>query len=144
MVKEGKTSKGTESGTGKISKSKLKNSREAIQFIAGIADDRKADYIKILNVGPRLVITDYFIIISARNPRLARRISEDISFNLKKSGLIPINIDGLNEGNWILMDYDDFVVHIFTDEYKDYYDLERLWRDSKSVRIKGENGRKSS
>ncbi len=47
-----------------------------------------------------------------------------------------MNIDGVSEGNWILMDYDDFVVHLFTDEYRLYYDLERLWRDSKVVRVK--------
>ena len=145
MTKEGKISKGTVS-TRKISKSNLRNNQGAIQSVVDIAEDRKADYIKILNVGPRLVITDYFVIISARNTRLARRISEEISMNLKKSGLMPINVDGLNEGNWILMDYDDFVVHIFTDEYKDYYDLERLWRDSKVIKVKeqdSKNGKKA-
>jgi ribosome-associated protein len=135
VTKEGKISKGTVSTKKTVNKSPG-NSRGAIQSVIDIAEERKADYIKILNVGPRLIITDYFVIISARNPRLARRISEEISTNLKKSGLIPLNIDGINEGNWILMDYDDFVVHIFTDQYKDYYDLERLWRDSKVVKIK--------
>jgi ribosome-associated protein len=135
VTKEGKISKGTFS-TRKIIDNGPGNSQGAIQSVVDIAEERKADYIKILNVGPRLVITDYFIIISARNTRLARRISEDISTNLKKSGLLPLNTDGLNEGNWILMDYDDFVVHIFTDEYKDYYDLERLWRDSKVIKLK--------
>ncbi len=142
MTKETKISKGT-SGTRKTIKSSSKNNAEVIQRVVDIAEERKADYIKILNVGPRLIITDYFVIISARNTRLARRISEEISIDLKKSGLIPINIDGLNEGNWILMDFDDFVVHIFTDEYKDYYDLERLWRDSKVIRVK-EGSSKSS
>jgi ribosome-associated protein len=135
VTKEGKISKGTVSTKKTVNRSPG-NSRGAIQSVIDIAEERKADYIKILNVGPRLIITDYFVIISARNPRLARRISEEISTNLKKSGLIPLNIDGINEGNWILMDYDDFVVHIFTDQYKDYYDLERLWRDSKVVKIK--------
>ena len=134
MIKEGKTPKGT-AGTGNKVKNSSRSSRDAIQSVVDIAGERKADYIKILNVGPRLVITDYFIIISARNTGLARRISEEISTNLKKSGFIPINVDGLGEGNWILMDYDDFVVHIFTDQFKDYYDLERLWRDSKVVDI---------
>jgi ribosome-associated protein len=49
---------------------------------------------------------------------------------------MPLSINGISEGNWILMDYDDFVVHIFTDEYRLYYDLERLWRDSKVVKIR--------
>ena len=142
MTKETKISKGT-SSTKKTTRSSSRNSTGIIQKVVDIAEERKADYIKILNVGPRLIITDYFVIISARNTRLARRISEEISIDLKKSGLIPINIDGLNEGNWILMDFDDFVVHIFTDEYRDYYDLERLWRDSKVIKVK-ESSRKSS
>ena len=106
-----------------------------MKFAARIADERKADYIKILDVSSRLVITDYFIIIGAKNSKLTKRIEEEIELNLKKHGLYAISIDGANEGNWILMDYDEFVIHIFTDEYRLYYDLERLWRDSKPVRF---------
>lgn len=106
-----------------------------MKYVARIADAKKADYIRILNVGPRLAITDYFIIISVKNTRLTKRIEEEIELKLKKQGIYAINIDGISEGNWILMDYDDFVVHIFTDEYRLYYDLERLWRDSKVIRV---------
>jgi len=106
-----------------------------VKFTARIADERKADYIKILDVSSRLVITDYFIIIGAKNSKLTKRIEEEIELSLKKHGLYAISIDGANEGNWILMDYDEFVIHIFTDEYRLYYDLERLWRDSKPVRF---------
>jgi ribosome-associated protein len=106
-----------------------------VKFAARIADERKADYIKILDVSSRLVITDYFIIIGAKNSKLTKRIEEEIELNLKKHGLYAISIDGANEGNWILMDYDEFVIHIFTDEYRLYYDLERLWRDSKLIRF---------
>lgn len=104
-----------------------------VKYIAKVADEKKADYIKIIDVRSRLIITDYFVILSAKNTRLTKRIEEEIKNNLKKSNLYPINICGLKEGNWILMDYDDFVVHIFTDEYRSYYDLERLWRDSKVI-----------
>jgi ribosome-associated protein len=106
-----------------------------VKFAARVADERKADYIKILDVSSRLVITDYFIIIGAKNSKLTKRIEEEIELNLKKHGLYAISIDGINEGNWILMDYDEFVIHIFTDEYRLYYDLERLWRDSKLIRF---------
>jgi ribosome-associated protein len=106
-----------------------------VKFAARVADERKADYIKILDVSSRLIITDYFIIIGAKNSKLTKRIEEEIELNLKKHGLHAISIDGSNEGEWILMDYDEFVIHIFTEEYRLYYDLERLWRDSKSVRF---------
>jgi len=119
--------------TGKTSQLKkgFKNLAETVKFVAKIAEDKKAGYIKIIEVGPRLVITDYFILISVSNTRLASSIAEEIGQSLKKYGLYALNINGKNEGNWILMDYDEFVVHIFTDEYMQYYDLERLWRAPK-------------
>ncbi len=82
----------------------------------------------------RLIITDYFIILSAKNTRLTKRIREEIYTSLREFDKYPINKSGVVEGNWVLLDYDDFVVHIFTDEYRLYYDLERLWRDSKVIK----------
>ena len=115
-------------------KSKLKDTIKAVKTIARIADGKKADYIKILDMKSRLIITDYFIIISARNTRLTRRIEEEIAIYLKSSGRYPINRSGLIEGNWILVDYNDFVIHIFTNEFREYYQLERLWRDSREIK----------
>jgi len=109
------------------------NILEAVQTAARIADDRKADYIKILDMRSRLIITDYFIIIGAKNTRLTRRIQEDISIELKKKGMYAIHTDGVSEGKWILIDYNDFVIHIFTEEIRQFYDLERLWRDAEEI-----------
>jgi len=108
----------------------------AVRMAAEIADDKKADYIKILDMRSRLIITDYFIIISVKNTRLTRRIGEEIRFNLKKKDLYPVNVDGVSEGNWILIDYDDFVIHIFTEEVRQFYDLERLWKDAKEIKLR--------
>lgn len=112
------------------------NILRAVRMAAEIADDKKADYIKILDMRSRLIITDYFIIISVKNTRLTRRIKEEICFNLKKQDLYPVNVDGASEGNWILIDYDDFVIHIFTEEVRKFYDLERLWKDAKEIKWK--------
>lgn len=117
-------------------KSKVKDIITAVKTVARIADEKKADYIKILDMRSRLIITDYFIIISAKNTRLTRRIEEEICIHLKNNNRYPINVSGLAEGNWILADYDDFVIHIFTDEFREYYRLERLWRDSKEIKWK--------
>jgi ribosome-associated protein len=65
---------------------------------------------------------------------LTRRIEEEIRLNLKNSGRYPLNVSGQSEGNWILIDYDDFVIHIFTEELREYYQLEKLWRDSKEIK----------
>lgn len=112
----------------------FRNNLEVVKFIAKIADEKKASYIKVLDMRSRLIITDYFIILSAKNTRLTKRIREEICTSLRKFGKYLINKSGVAEGNWVLLDYDDFVVHIFTDEYRLYYDLERLWRDSKVIK----------
>ncbi len=104
-----------------------------IKAVARIADEKKADYIKILDMRSRLIITDYFIIISAKNTRLTRRIQEEVCGYLKRKNLKHINISGMSEGKWILIDYNDFVIHIFTNELREYYELERLWRDSGEI-----------
>lgn len=113
---------------------KRRDTIESVKTAARIADEKKADYIKILDMRSRLAITDYFLIISAKNTRLTRRIEEEIRLNLKKSKRQPINVSGFSEGNWILIDYDDFVIHIFTEELREYYQLEKLWRDSKEIK----------
>jgi ribosome-associated protein len=115
-------------------KPKAVNIKVIVKKVARIADEKKADYIRILDMRSRLIITDYFIIISARNTRLTRRIQEEIYIKLKKDNLYPINVCGLSEGNWILSDYDDFVIHIFTNELREYYKLEKLWKDSREVK----------
>ncbi len=118
----------------KIEKTRPDSILNAVRTAAKIADDKKADYIKILDMRSRLIITDYFIIISAKNTRLTRRIEEEICFNLKKQKLYPINNTRAGEGNWILVDYDDFVIHIFTEEFRQFYNLERLWKDSEEIK----------
>jgi ribosome-associated protein len=126
---------------GKIKESKkiklsFKNNLEAVKFIAKIADEKKASYIKILDMESRLIITDYFVIIGANNTRLTKRIGEEIISGLKELNTYLMNKSGIEDGNWILLDYDSFVVHIFTDEYRSYYNLERLWKDSKVIKWK--------
>lgn len=119
---------------GRSPKPEAASIKAVVKKIARIADEKKADYIKILDMRSRLIITDYFIIISAPNTRLTRRIQEEIYIKLKKDKLYPINVCGLSEGNWILADYDDFVIHIFTNELREYYKLEKLWKDSKEIK----------
>ncbi len=117
-------------------KTKNNNIIESVKLAAKIADEKKAEYIKVLDMRSRLVITDYFLVISVNNPRLSKRIHEDIEKKLKEKNTYPINVTGSSEGNWILADYDDFVIHILTNDFRDYYDFERLWRDSKTIEWK--------
>ena len=112
------------------------NIADIVKYAARIADRKGADYLNILEMKNRLVITDYFVIIGAKNIKLTAAIEDEITFRLRQFGFKPLRTAGLSEGNWILMDYNDFVVHIFSEEYRQYYDLERLWKDSKIIEWK--------
>jgi ribosome-associated protein len=84
----------------------------------------------ILDVGAVLAICDHFVIASGRNTRLVRTITEEVERAVTEAGgPKPLRIEGLDDLRWVLMDYGDFVVHVFLQEAREYYDLERLWSD---------------
>jgi ribosome-associated protein len=109
------------------------NIEDIVKYVARIADKKGAQYINILEMKNRLIITDYFIIIGAKNIKLTTAIEDEIKFRLKQYDISPLHMAGLTDGNWILIDFNDFVVHIFSEEFRQYYDLERLWKDSKVI-----------
>jgi ribosome-associated protein len=85
----------------------------------------------ILEVGQVLAITDAFVITSGGNVRQVRTIAEEVEAKVREAdGLSPLRIEGLDDARWVLLDYGDFVVHVFLDEARRYYDLERLWSDA--------------
>jgi ribosome-associated protein len=97
---------------------------------ARAAADKKATDPVILDVGKVLAICDYFVVASAPNDRLVRAICEEIEEKVKRvGGGAPRYIEGLNDARWVLMDYGDFLVHVFLEEAREFYDLERLWGD---------------
>ncbi len=97
---------------------------------ARAADEKKADDILVLSVGPLLAITDYFVISSASNRRLVRTVVEAVEEAVRDElGRSPVRIEGLAEQQWVLMDYGDAVVHVFSAEMRAYYEIERLYRD---------------
>ncbi len=112
------------------------NISDIVKYAARIADRKGADYVNILEMKNRLIVTDYFVIIGAKNIRLTVAIEDEIVFRLKQYGLKPIHIAGLSEGNWILIDFNDFVIHVFFFFFMHYYDLERLWKDSEIIEWK--------
>ncbi len=90
--------------------------------------------IVVLRVGDVLAITDYFVIISASNPRLVRTIVQDVEDVLARSGgPRPVRVEGMAEAEWVLADYGAFVVHVFHTDTRRYYELERLWSDVASI-----------
>lgn len=101
---------------------------------ARAADDKLGTDIVVIDVGAVLSITQYFLIVSGRNTRQVRAIAEEIEEQLfLGDGPKPLRIEGRDEYQWLLMDYGDFIVHVFDTESRDYYDLERLWSDQPRI-----------
>ena len=91
----------------------------------------KAEDVKILDMHELVTYTDYFVLCTGRNVRLTRRIAEEIGFRLKRAaGLLPTGSEGVSGGEWILLDYLDFVVHVFTPTAREFYRLDVLWKQA--------------
>ena len=102
---------------------------------AQVAREKQAQGLVLLDLGGRSAFTDYFLICSARNPRQGQAISDEIQLRLEGGGLRPSHIEGYNQADWILMDYAHFVVHIFSEKARLFYDLERLWRSAPRIPV---------
>lgn len=96
---------------------------------AKAADDKKARDILIMDMRETLGITDYFVIGSGNTDRQVSRIQDAVEERLRDLGVKPARREGARFGHWVLLDYIDFVVHIFREEERIYYDLEHLWQD---------------
>ena len=97
------------------------------------AVDRKAIDVVVLDMGDLLSITGYFVICSGTSDRQVRTIVEAVERRLREEGVKPLRREGRREGGWVLLDYGDFVVHVFGADEREYYDLERLWKDAPRV-----------
>lgn len=118
----------------------LSDTRDWAVTAARAADEKKAIEPVVLDVNEILAITDFFVIASANNDRLVETIVEDVEARVKEAGgPAPLRIEGLSDRQWVLMDYGDLVVHVFLDEVRRFYDLERLWADAPRVEW-GEHG----
>ena len=108
-------------------------SRELAIAAARAATAKQAEHIAILDVHGLIVITDYFVICSGGTDRQVRTIVEEMERALRALGRKPLRREGETESRWVLLDYFDVVVHVFAEEEREYYDLERLWRDAPRV-----------
>lgn len=97
--------------------------------------DKKAQDVVIIDLNEICSFTDNFVICTGTSSRHNQTIAEGIDERLRKSGTRPLHIEGHKEGEWILLDYIDFVVHIFTAKAREFYDLERLWRAGKRRKV---------
>jgi ribosome-associated protein len=105
-----------------------------VAVAAAAASAKKGEDIVALDVGDILSITDAFVITSASNSRHVRTIVDEIERAMKEHASVPpTSVEGLDDATWVLLDYGDIVVHVFLDETRAYYELERLWADAPRV-----------
>ena len=105
----------------------------AVAAARAAAEKTEADTV-VLSVGDLLAITDLFVVTSARNARQVRALVDEVEAKLTElGGPKPLRIEGLDDLRWVLMDYGPFVVHVFLEETRSFYDLERLWSDAARV-----------
>ena len=97
--------------------------------------EKKAEDINILRLDAASGLTDYFVICSGANPRQVEAIGEAVDEKLSRAGFEPMNIDGRRSPDWMVLDYSDFMVHVFSESARKFYDLERLWKTATKVEI---------
>jgi ribosome-associated protein len=96
--------------------------------------DKKAEELSILEMEKGSgAFTDYFLLCSGTNPRQVQAIADEVELRLKSAGLRPTQVEGYKQAEWILVDYVDFVVHVFSEKARKFYDLERLWKAAKRL-----------
>jgi ribosome-associated protein len=103
--------------------------------------DRKAEDVVALDVRKLTSFTDTFIIVTGTSDRHARSVADSITEAMAKRGEKPLGMEGYDEGRWVLIDLDDVIVHVFQDEVRRKYDLERLWSDAPALDVPGEAAR---
>ena len=99
------------------------------------AETKKATDICVLDLRGVAFFADYFFICTGSNPRQIQAIADEIALRLKHQGELPLSLEGYQNAEWILVDYGDYLVHILSEKARAYYDLERLWRHAKQVKI---------
>ena len=110
-------------------------SKELAKLACDALDDKKALEIKVINIENVSTLADYFIIASGANHNQVQAMADNVDETLGRAGYEPKQIEGYQNANWILMDYRDIVIHIFDEENRLFYDLERIWRDGTVVEV---------
>ncbi len=97
------------------------------------AESKKATDIKVLDLTGITSFTDFFVVCTAANTKQMQAIADEVCFQLKKNGELPISVEGSDGSEWVLCDFGDFIVHVFTAQAREYYDLERLWKQGEVI-----------
>jgi len=113
----------------------MENSKEKVKLAYEALDEKKGEDIQIIEIKEISIIADYFIIASGSNSLQVDALVKSVTEKLGKNGYEPLRIEGIRSASWILMDYGDVIVHVFSKEDRLFYNLERIWRDGKIINI---------
>ncbi len=108
-------------------------SKELVKAAVAAIEEKKGEEIKVIDISGVSVIADYFILASGNNQRQTQAIADELEERLGRQGVIMKQKEGYSAGNWILLDYQDVVIHIFNSEDRRFYNLERIWTDGKII-----------
>ena len=109
--------------------------REELEIAVKALDSKKASKITALKVEDLTILANYFVIASASSTTQVRALADEVEYQLGEKGVKPKNIEGYQSQSWIVLDYYDIIVHVFLEETRDFYQLERLWADGTPVDI---------
>lgn len=116
-----------------MDKTGINNVKDAVKLAVSAMDEKKAEDIKVIDIAGISSIGDYFIIANGSSTPQVHAIANNVEEKLGRAGLTPKPIEGYDSANWILMDYGDFIIHIFDKDNRFFYNLERIWKDGKEV-----------
>lgn len=114
-------------------------SLETATKIAAALDDLKAKNMKVIKIDEISTLGDYFVIATGTSSTHVQSLSDTVEKKLKEEGVMPLRIEGYRSTGWILSDYGSVVLHIFTQEARDFYDLDRLWSDGQEINVLSAN-----
>jgi ribosome-associated protein len=107
--------------------------KDAVLLAVRAASEKKASDLVVLDLRAVASFTDYFVICTGANARQVQAVADSVEEQLRNSGKRPLHVEGRSGGEWILLDYGDFIVHAFNPAARRFYDLERLWRDAERL-----------
>ena len=113
----------------------MTDSKTALKTAINALEEKKGENIKVIDISGISVMADYFVIASGKNLNQIKAMADEVEDKLSKTGVEPRQIEGANSSGWILMDYHDFIIHIFNEDMRLYYDIERIWSDGKPVEL---------
>ncbi|WP_457678048.1 ribosome silencing factor [Thermovibrio sp.] len=108
---------------------------DKVKVALKVALDKKAEEPVVIDLRGLNSIADFFVILTANSDVHGRTIADEVKKKLKEVGILPLNVEGYENGNWIVLDYGDFIFHVFRPEFRELYNLESLWLDAPKVEV---------